>query len=228
MRRLAIAAVAAALIQAPLGAQTLLDRGTLILVRGGGEAGRVEFAVRTTTGSAAEGGQLAIGTTRTPAHEIQYALETDRLLAPLNYTLTESAAGHVVRRISAQVAPPRLSVHAVTDAGETSRELPARAPLVIMADEDFTAYFFLPRPDAGERRTLNVFRVESMTSVSATVTGEGDDNVGVGAQPIPCRRYTLQLSNGERAQYWFNLTGSLIKVTAPSGLIATRAQAPTQ
>ena len=214
-------------IARPGVSQTTLDRGTLLISRGGGEAGRVEFSVRSTTGPTGDQGKLYVGTTRTPSHEVQYATEVDRLGALVNYQLTETNGGRVVRRISAQVAGPRLTVHSITDAGESSRQLPARASMFIFGDEDFSSYYSLPRPDLGERRQVVVFRIESMASLPATVVAEGDDHVSIGAQSIPCQRFALQLPNGESAQYWFS-NGLLIKVASSAGVSATRTQVPTQ
>src|SRR5689334_5714829 len=199
-----------------LAAQEFLDRGALVITRGGGEAGRIEFAVRVTTGSTGTGGLLTIGTTRTPAHEVQYALETTRDLAPVSYQLSETSGGHLVRRLSAQIAGPRFSAHATTDAGETSRELPVRMPFIILGSEDYTAYLFLPRPDQGASRPIYAVSSESLTPLSGTVSGDGDDNVTIGSQSIACRKFTLRLANGETSHFWITPTGSLIQVSIPS------------
>ena len=229
MRRLPLIAVTGLLLAGPLSAQEFLDRGTFVITRGGGEAGRIEFAVRATTGSTGNGGLLTIGTTRTPAHEVQYALETTRDLVPVSYQLTETTGGRVIRRLSAQIAGPRFSAHAITDAGESSRELPVRSPFVILGGEDYTSFLFLPRPDAGASRPIYAVKSETLTPVTGTVTGEGDDDVAIGAQHIACRRYSLRLSDGETSQFWITPTGSLVQITMPNGsLSVTRTQAPTR
>ncbi len=103
-----------------LEAQEYLDKGTLIIAHSGSEIGRVEFAVRATSGQG-QGGLLVFGTTRTPAHEVVYSLEVSRELAPVSYQLSETNAGHVVRRVAAQVVGPRFSARASTEAGDVAR-----------------------------------------------------------------------------------------------------------
>ncbi len=213
----------------PLQAQEYLDRGTFVLKRGEAETGRVEFAVRATSGQHGTGGLLVIGTTRTPAHEVQYILEVSADLAPVSYQLTENSGGRVVRRMSAQIAGPRFSARTTTDAGEVSRELPVRPPFLILATDDYTVFHFAPRPDAGSSRPINVVRTETLTPTTGTVTGEGEDSVQVAGQYLHCRRYLLRLADGESHQFWITPTGSLLQVrTAASGVLATRIQAPTR
>lgn len=216
-------------LAAPLQAQEYLDRGTFVLKRGEAETGRVEFAVRATSGQRGTGGLLVIGTTRTPDHEVQYILEVSADLAPVSYQMTENSGGHVVRRMSAQVAGARFSARSTTEAGEVARELPIRSPFLILASDDYTVFHFAPRPDAGVTRPVHVVRIETLTPSTGTVTGEGEDSVRVAGQFVPCRRYLLRLADGEARQFWITPTGSLLQVTAPgTGVIATRTQAPSR
>ena len=89
MRKLTTLAFLCVSLATPLLGQEYLDRGTFVLKRGDAETGRVEFAVRATTGQRGDGGLLIIGTTRTPAHEVQYILEVSRDQAPVSYQMTD-------------------------------------------------------------------------------------------------------------------------------------------
>lgn len=212
-----------------LGAQEYLDRGTFVLMRSGAETGRVEFAVRATSGQRGTGGLLVIGTTRMPGREVQYILEVSADLAPVSYQLTESAGGHVARRVSATITGPRFSARATTEAGEVARELPVRPPFLVLSADDYTVYHFMPRPDAGASRAVNVVRTENLTATTGTVTGEGDDSVRVAGQAIPARRYQLRLADGDTRQFWITATGSLLQVSGTnSGTVATRTQPPAR
>ncbi len=210
-------------------AQEYLDKGTLIIAHSGSEIGRVEFAVRATSGQG-QGGLLVFGTTRTPAHEVVYSLEVSRDLSPVSYQLSETTAGHIVRRVAAQVVGPRFSARASTEAGDVARELPVRQPFVIMGSDDYTFYFFLPRPDGrGNSRAVNVVRTEDLTATTGTVTNIGPDSVAIGSQSLACRRYELKLADGDTRQFCITTTGSLLQVTLPSAnLTATLTQAPSR
>jgi hypothetical protein len=229
MPKAAVLALVLGIFSAPLQAQEYLDRGTFVLHRGDAETGRIEFAVRATTGQRGEGGLLVIGTTRTPSREVQYILEVSRDQAPVSYQMTETSGGHVTRRMSALIAGPRFSARATTDAGEVSRELPVRSPLMILAAEDYTVFHFAPRPDVGESRPINIIRTETLAPTTGSVTGEADDSVRVGGRQVACRRYLLRLADGESRQFWITPMGSLLQVTAAAGgIIATRTEAPAR
>lgn len=214
---------------AALEAQEFLDRGAFVIVRGGTETGRVEYAVRSTTGQQGQGGLQTVATTRTPAREVQYVLETDNNLAPITYQAIESSGGHVTRRVSAQVAGGRFSARASTDAGDVARELPARPPFAILGDDDYTVFYFIPRPEAGATRTLNLVRTRDLRATTGTVTGGDNDTVTVAGRPVVARRFELRLADGEVRQFWMTPAGSLVRVAVPAaGLIATRTEAPAQ
>lgn len=210
-----------------LQGQEYLDRGAFIIARSGAETGRVEYAVRATTGQQGQGGLQTTATTRTPAHEVQYVLETDKNLAPVSYQSIESAGGRVTRRVSAQIGAGRFSARASTDAGDVARELPVRPPFAILGEDDFTIYYFIPRPDAGATRTLNLVRTRDLSATTATVTGGGVDTVTIASRPVATRRFELRLADGEVRQFWMTPAGSLVRVALPAaGLIATRTEAP--
>jgi hypothetical protein len=211
-----------------LRAQEYMDRSAFVLSRSGAEMGRVEYAVRTTTIQQGRPGLLAVATTRTPAHEVQYALETTAELTPVSYSSTESAGGRVVRRVTAQIVGPRFSARASTSDGDVARELPVRQPFVVLGEDDYTIYYFLPRPQPGQTRTVNVVRTRDLTSTTGTVTGGEDDTVSVAGRPVAARKFELKLADGEVRQFWMTPVGSLVQVAIPAaGIIATRAEAPT-
>jgi len=210
-----------------LEAQEYLDRGAFIIARAGAETGRVEYAVRATTGQAGQGGLQTVATTRTPAHEIQYVLETDRNLAPVTYQSIESSGGRVTRRVSAQIIGARFSARATTDAGDIARELPVRQPFAVLGDDDYTVFYFIPRPETGASRALNLVRTRDLSATTGTVTGGGADTVSIAGRPVEARRFELRLADGEVRQFWMTASGSLVKVALPAaGLTATRTEAP--
>jgi hypothetical protein len=229
MPRPAVLTVAAlVLLAARAQAQEYLDRGTLVISRNGAETGRVEYAVRATSGQG-QGGLLVVGTTRTPAHEVQYILEVTRELTPLTYQLSETTAGRVARRVSAQVIGQRFSARASTEAGDVARELPVRLPFIILGTDDYTFYFFLPRPDAGAARNVNVVRTENLSAMTGVVTNVGDDSVTISGRPIACRRFELRLADGDVRQFCMTSTGALLQVTIPAAsLVATLSQPPAR
>lgn len=211
----------------PLRAQEYLDRGAFVIARGGAETGRVEYAVRMTAGQAGRGAVQTVATTRTPAHEVQAALETTREMSPVSYQSIESVGGRVVRRVSAQIAGARFSARASTSDGDIARELPVRLPFVILGEDDYTVYYFVPRPDPGATRAVHVVRTKDLVATTGTVTASGEDTVMVAGRPLAALRFELRLVDGDVRQFWITASGSLLQVAIPAaGIIATRAEVP--
>lgn len=210
-----------------LTAQEFLDRGTFVITRGGSEVGREDFAIRPTVGRQGQSGVLAVSTVRENGRELQHALELTAEHTPLTFQQTESAGGHVVRRLSAQLAGLRFSVRLTSSDGEAAREFPVRAPAVILGDDAFNEYYFVPRPSDGAPRSVSVVRPGDARAVPGTVEAMGPDTVTVGGLVVEARRFALKLQDGEERLFWVTLSGDLVRVALPAtGTTATRAELP--
>lgn len=220
------ALLGAALAAAPTRAlaQEFADRGVFVIERGSAETGRVEFALRRTAG---KGGLLLVAATRTPAHDLDVALELSRDSIPVSFQQTETASGRVVRRVSATVNGRRFSARASSAETEIARELPVSSPLLILGEEDYAAFAFLPRPDSGTTRTVTVIRTADLTSQAALVDGGLTDSVRIQGRELRCRRFVLHFPDGEERRFWISTEGRLLKVAIPgSGILATRTEPP--
>jgi hypothetical protein len=214
-----------ALVARIAAAQDFVDRGVFVIERGNAETGRVEFAVRRTSGSQGRGGFLLVAATRTAAHEVEYALELSRDSVPVTFTQTETTSGRIVRRVSATLSGHRFSARASSSDAEVSREMPVSPPLLILGDEDYTAYAFLPQPDPGQSRAVTVIRARDLEPAAAQVLGMGHDTLRIASRFVPCRRFTLRLADGEERQFWLASGGMLVRVAQPAtGLVATRTE----
>jgi hypothetical protein len=206
-------------------AQEFADRGVFVIERGSAETGRVEFALRHTAG---KGGLLLVAATRTPAHDLDVALELSRDSVPVSFQQTETVGGRVVRRVSATVSGRRFSARASSTEAEIARELPVSVPLLILGEEDYASFAFLPRPDAGTTRTVTVVRTTDLTSQTALVDGGLADSIRIQGRELHCRRFTLHFPDGEERRFWIAMDGRLLRVAIPgSGILATRAELPS-
>lgn len=218
-------ALLAGLAPATAAAQEFLDRGTFVITMGGAETAREEFAVRST---AARGLQI-VSTTRGGGRETQHALEVTGEYVPVSFQQTESAGGQVVRRVSAQLAGTRFNARISSADGETAREFPVRPPVLILGDQQASAFYFAPRPEEGGSRTLAVVRPDTPRAITATVEAQGQDTVTVGGRPLTARRYVLRAADGDERRFWFTAEGSLVRVVhAGQGSVATRAELPAR
>jgi hypothetical protein len=225
MRSWALLGAALAAASTRAVAQEFADRGVFVIERGSAETGRVEFALRHTAG---KGGLLLVAATRTPAHDLDVALELSSDSVPVSFQQTETVSGRVVRRVSATVSGRRFSARASSTESEIARELPVSPPLIIMGEEDYTAFAFLPRPDSGRSRTVTVIRTADLTSQSALVDGGISDSVRIQGHQLHGRRFALHFPDGEERHFWIGADGRLLRVAIPaSGILATRAEPPS-
>jgi hypothetical protein len=209
----------------PAAAQELFDRGVFVITRDGREVGREEFALRAGAGRG-QAGLLAVSTTRAEGREIQRALEVTRDYVPVSFQQTETSGGRVVSRVSAQLSGIRMSARITSQDGETAREFPVRPPVVILSDDAYAAYYFVPRPESGVERRVAVVDPAAARSETGTIDFIGPDTVTVQEQRLAARHFRLKLGAAER-HFWFTASGDLLQVAEPArSLIATRAEAP--
>jgi hypothetical protein len=221
----ALVALLAVPAAAPAEAQELFDRGVFVITRAGAEVGREEFALRAATGRGAAG-LLAVSTTRVNGREIQRALEVTREYVPVSFQQTETSGGRVVSRVTAQLSGIRVSARIASQDGETAREFPVRPPVIILSDDGYSAYYFVPRPDSGQERRVAVVDPGAARSESGTVDLIGPDSVTVAQQRVAARHFRLRIGSDER-HFWFTASGDLLQVSQPArNVIATRAEAP--
>jgi hypothetical protein len=234
MRRLGAAALlSAALLGAGLAArpraqQGFRDQGTFVIARGGDEIGREEFAIRPVSGSRGEGGVLAVATVRYRDRELRAALELTRDHVPVSYQLDVTASGRVDERLTGQFARGRFSVRIATPAREVAREFPVPPAAVVLDDDIFNQYYFVPRA-SGAPEQVTVVRPRQSALVTGEVTSLGQDAVLIGGRSIAAEHYALTLPGDDRREFWFSASGDLLKVALPAGPItATRLSLPSR
>lgn len=229
---LGLAAVATALtFAAPgkAGAQEFLDQGAFLISRDGVEIGREEFAVRATPGRQGRPGVLAVATDRYREREIRAALELTNDHVPVSYQVDVTVAGRLTERLSGQLGRGRFAVRNVTPAGEVVREFPVPVGVVVLDDDGFDQFYFLPRPVADAAQPVNVLRPREMRVIAGEVRAMGVDTVVVGTRGVPAEHYALALPGGNAREFWFSHSGSLLKVAIPArSIIAIRSSLPTR
>lgn len=226
---LAVVGVLHARTPALLPAQEFLDRGVFLITRGGAESGREEFAIR--TGPVPGGGQgmRAVSSTRSGAREIQQVLELTAGFVPVSFQQTVTTDGRVTSRISAQLAGIRFSARLTSQDGETAREFPVRAPVAVLGDEAFSAFYFVPRPTSDAPRAVFIVRPTDVRAVAASVEAAGADTVAIGGTRVSALRYLLRIADGDERQFWITASGDLLQVSLPAlQVVATRAEMPAR
>lgn len=201
------------------------DQGTFVITREGEEIGREEFAIRPVAGG---GGVLAVATVRYRDRELKAALELGAANAPASYQLDVTTAGRVTERLTGQFAPGRFAVRVATAARETAREFPVPPSAVVLDDDIFDQYYFVPH-GAGAPPSVAVVRPREAALVTAAVADLGSDTVAVAGRQVPAEHFAVTLPPDDRREVWFSPSGSLLRVALPaSGVTAVRLTLPAR
>lgn len=230
-RSVASALLGAALLAAPprvRAPQGFLDQGILLITRDGNEIGREEFAVRSTAGRRGEGGVLAVATVRYRDRELRAALELTSDHVPVSYQLDVTSAGRLAQRLTGQLGRGRFAVRVVTPSGEVAREFPVPPGAMVLDDDLFSPFYFVPRPN-GRPERISIVRPRQTSVVTGEVSSLGPDTVLVAGHGVQAERYALVLPGGDRREFWFSTTGDLLKAAVPaSAIVATRLSLPAR
>lgn len=214
-----------------VSAQDFLDRGTFVIVQNGSEIAREEFAIRPTVDRRGQSGVLAVSTVRFRNREVQHALELAADQTPQSFQETTTEGGRVVARYSAQVSGGRFSARIASHEGESAREFPVRPPIIVLGNNAYNEFYFVPRPAAppatAPARAVSVVRPSDTHAVAATVEAQGTDTITIGDRAYPVGRYVLRLADGDERRFWMTPNGDLLRVAIPSqGIVATRIEQP--
>lgn len=206
--------------------QGFLDQGSFVITRDGEEIGREEFAIRPVAGSRGAGGVLAVATVRYRDRELRAALELTRDHVPVSYQLDITAAGRAVQRLTGQFGRDRFSVRIVTPAREIAREFPVPPAAVVLDDDVFDQYYFVPVASGAAER-IAVVRPRQAALVTAELRSLGPDTVVVAGRRAAAVHYLVTLPGDDRREFWCSPSGGLLKAALPAGgIVATRLSLP--
>jgi hypothetical protein len=195
------------------------DAGTFTILANGAVVGREEFTIR--DGRAADRGGFTVSWKRFTGDGVDPTFVATTELGPdsqpISSQLVEAAAQ---RRILIQASPRRVTVRAVTPAGESVREYRGGDPLWF-ADDSSATWFALP-PRAGAQSVTVVWPKDDRREISA-LADRGIEATTLGAATQSLRHVVAGSGPGER-HLWYDERGRLVKMDVPAtGLQAIRA-----
>ena len=203
-------------------ANTLIDDGTFTVSRKGSPIGREAFRIARVP---APGGQVyrATGTTVLEDRRYTTALGTDSTGVPVSYEGRLTVGGKSLR-IEGRGRPGRFSVLSQTTGGESAREYVLENGALLMEDDVFLHFFFVPLAAASTQITVIApSTTQQRTFAVALVGPEAVDIAGV---KVPGRRFSIS-SEGDIREVWVDDLGRLLKVSIPGkNLIALRDDPP--
>jgi hypothetical protein len=199
---------------------TTVDEGSLMVTRNGSAIGRESFRIiQASPGELlTASGQGVYGDRR-----LAPALSVDAAGNPVLYRFESRSGAAAEERIQGTARGARLSMLRHTPSSEAVREYLVNAPTLLLDDEVYHQYAFLPLKQPGQ---LSVITPRRNAQRQAVVEYMGGETISVDRREIEARRYRVTLPDGAR-DVWFDPRGRLLKVAHPDkGIIATRESLP--
>ena len=201
---------------------TLIDDGTFTISRKGAPVGREAFRIARVPAS---GGQVyrATGTTVLEDRRYTTALGTDSIGSPVSYEGRLTSGGKTLR-IEGRGRPGRFSILSQTAGGESAREYVLENGALLMEDEVFLHFFFVPLAASSSR--VSVIIPGTAQQRSFAVASGGSETVDIAGVKVPARRFSIE-ADGDTRDVWVDAFGRLLKVSIPEkNLVALRDDPP--
>jgi hypothetical protein len=198
------------------------DEGTFVVTVNGAVVGKEAFRILRSSGRNqlyTSTAQCAFGDRR-----ISPALSADGAGVPLLYRVEVKNGGDIEERLQATGRPGRLHSVLQTRQGESAKEYVVASGAVILDEDVFHHYFFVPLA----RRTGDVTVVipRRNSQVTGRVDERGTDKIRVDGREVSAVHLVITLPDGAR-DLWFDDGGRLLKVAVPArGLTALREELP--
>lgn len=202
-------------------ASALIDDGTFTISRKGAPIGREAFRIARVAGP---GGQVLRGSGTTVLEDRRYTtvLGTDSVGMPVSYEARFTVGGKNMR-IEGRGRPGRFSVLSSTAGGESAREYILENGALLMEDEVFLHFYFVPLA-ASSRVSVIVPRSAHQDPLS--IVPKGTETVDIAGVKFAARRFTIS-SDAVSRDVWVDALGRLLKVSIPDReLIALRDDPP--
>ena len=203
-------------------ASVLIDDGTFTISRKGSPIGREAFRIARV---AAAGGQVYRGSGTTVVEDRRYTtvLGTDSTGLPVAYEARLTYEGKSLR-IEGRGRPGRFSVLSSTTGGESAREYVLDNGALLMEEEVFLHFFFVPLAAASPRVAVIVPRTAQQSSYA--IEAKGSETVDIAGVKVAARRFSIS-SDGSSRDVWVDALGRLLKVSIPEKeLVALRDDPP--
>lgn len=220
----ALAAVAVFGTDAPAQV-VLLDEGSFTISENGQAIGREEFRIRSVPGPRGATVIAQATVSYNDRRRIVPALSVDSSGAPLGYDVEIKNGPVTEEKLNGTISRGRISVRIRNPRGESAKEYVVADGALILDDDVFHQYYFLPRskrsgpvPVVIPRRNVQmIFRVSSA----------GNEAVTIGSRTLDAEKLLLAEPGGATRQIWVDSAGRVLKVVmSPGGRTALRDDPP--
>jgi hypothetical protein len=201
----------------------VVDEGTFTVTQSGAPIGRESFRIAKTP---APGGQVFLvkGQSALGENRVSTTLGADSAGVPVSYESEHTVRGQLVQRVQGRGRPGRFSVLRETKSGESAREFVVTNGLLLIDDNIFHHFFFVPNALG---RGVEVIVPRTLDQGRFRVEDRGAEAVEIAGRSLTARRFALISSSEARRDVWIDEQGRPLKVAVPEkGLVALRDDPP--
>ena len=205
------------------GQSAVVDEGTFSVTEKGAPLGRESFRIARTP---APGGQVYLvkGQSSLGDNKVSTTLGTDSTGVPVSYESEHTVRGQLVQRLQGRGRPGRFSVLKETKSGESAREYPLINGALLLDENIFHHFFFVP---GAAGRDLTIIAPRTAEQGKFRVEERGVEMVEIAGRSLSGRRFALVGSSEASRDVWIDEKGRLLKVAIPErGLVALRDDTP--
>jgi hypothetical protein len=202
------------LAAAPLqGQQGPVDRGVLLIMRGGEVIGREEFAVHVGATTATGPGYTVASTALYPAYRPEQSLTSVVEFSADSFPIVArlEVGDGLPLRVMIGIGPRRITVRRGSATTESAREYPARERLMIVDDSVFAPLAVRPPASAAPRRAL---ALDGTLGESVAVRHRGAGDTRIGERTLRLDAFVITIGS-ETVTAWYDSDGRLQKVEWP-------------
>lgn len=209
----------------PLGGQQrTVDRGVLLIMRGGEVIGREEFAVHLGTSAAAGPGYTVASTALYPPYRPQQSLTSVIEFGADSFPVVarlEVGNGQSLQVI-AGFGPRRITVRRWSSTTESAREYPARERPFVVDDSVFAPFTVRPPATAQPSRAI---ALDGTLGETVSIRHRGSTETRVGDRTLTLDLVVITLGS-QTVSAWYDASGRLQKLEWPQrGVSVVREEA---
>jgi hypothetical protein len=213
-------------VASPLGGQSAktIDQGSFTITTNGQRTGREDFSIATTpTGKGTE--YIAKATIVLGDRRLAPAMQTDSSGTPMTYQVQTRNSSAGQEWWSGTITRGRVDARMRTARGEARKEYIVADGAIILDDDVFHQYYFVPQHT--KQASVAVVIPRRNAQLTLKITSSGPDHVTIAGKELEAAHFVLTEPDGAQRDLWVDAAGRVLRVAIPTrGVVALRDDPP--
>ncbi|MFN8573378.1 MAG: hypothetical protein U0132_15100 [Gemmatimonadaceae bacterium] len=201
-----------------------IDQGSFTITTNGQRTGREDFSIAATpTGKGTE--YIAKATIVLGDRRLAPAMQADSSGVPMTYQVQTKNSSASQEWWSGTITRGRVDARMRTARGEARKEYIVADGAIILDDDVFHQYYFVPQHS--KQASVAVVIPRRNAQLTLKITAGGPDRVTIAGKELEASHIVLTEPGGDQRDLWVDAAGRVLKVAIPSrGILALRDDPP--